>query len=596
MRSENARAPVYLVIVAWLLAVAAALAIKLGDISTLNLPDTDDAQRLVQVRDWLGGQAWGDVDQKRMNPPAGANMHWSRLVDLPVAGIVVALRPIVGAATAEKAAVAMAPLLALLAAMAMACRIGMRLGGAGAATLCVFFLLVCAPLHAYFTPLRIDHHNWQIALLLAIVACLVDPHHRARSGAAAGILAVLTSAIGLEMLPSMAAAGAALVVGWILRAELGRMLAGYGAALGLGTLLLYPAVVPSMHWWTAYCDALSPVYLLAFTLAGAAVPMLVLAFSQAPRRTRAIASTFALAVVAVTPGLVYPQCAAGPLAALDPAFLPVLSQIGEARPLLSLLDDDAGRMIYFGLYPFVGIGAGIWLLHKADQSARFAVTLVLALLVASIALLFVQLRASATANALASVLCATAAAQQLPRVRAIESLLLRLLATAALFVGTTSTATTLIARVVSVAGSRAQQALPRPALAANCSAPATLMSLNDLPPAVIANVLDMGPALLVHTPHRVIAGPYHRNARSILDVLRLWQAGDAEARAILARYGATHVLGCTASAVLMDAADSAPQGLWARLRRGETPAWLEPVSLPAGSPLRLYRVKSQNSP
>jgi hypothetical protein len=50
------------------------------------LGDTDDNMRIMQVRALLHGQGWFDLRQYRMNPPLGANIHWSRLVDLPIAG------------------------------------------------------------------------------------------------------------------------------------------------------------------------------------------------------------------------------------------------------------------------------------------------------------------------------------------------------------------------------------------------------------------------------------------------------------------------------------------------------------------------------
>ena len=46
--------------------------------------DTDDAMRMVQVRDWLAGQGWYDLRALRLDPPAGTLMHWSRVVDLPL--------------------------------------------------------------------------------------------------------------------------------------------------------------------------------------------------------------------------------------------------------------------------------------------------------------------------------------------------------------------------------------------------------------------------------------------------------------------------------------------------------------------------------
>src|ERR1700733_1318490 len=49
------------------------------------ISDTDDATRLVQVHDFLAGQGWFDLTQYRIDPPDGLLMHWSRLVDVPIA-------------------------------------------------------------------------------------------------------------------------------------------------------------------------------------------------------------------------------------------------------------------------------------------------------------------------------------------------------------------------------------------------------------------------------------------------------------------------------------------------------------------------------
>lgn len=54
------------------------------DILTL-LQGPDDFMRLVQIIDWLDGQGWSDMVQRRLNPPDGVSMHWSRLADIPVA-------------------------------------------------------------------------------------------------------------------------------------------------------------------------------------------------------------------------------------------------------------------------------------------------------------------------------------------------------------------------------------------------------------------------------------------------------------------------------------------------------------------------------
>jgi hypothetical protein len=58
--------------------------------------DTDDAMRMVVVRDFLNGQNWYDLVQHRLNTPFGAEIQWSRLIDAPLAGLVLLGRLVAG--------------------------------------------------------------------------------------------------------------------------------------------------------------------------------------------------------------------------------------------------------------------------------------------------------------------------------------------------------------------------------------------------------------------------------------------------------------------------------------------------------------------
>jgi hypothetical protein len=73
-------------------------AINRGVFDALSM---DDAMRLVEVRDLIGGQGWFDVFQYRMDPPSGTSMHWSRLIDAPLAGLILLLKPLLGRHVAE---------------------------------------------------------------------------------------------------------------------------------------------------------------------------------------------------------------------------------------------------------------------------------------------------------------------------------------------------------------------------------------------------------------------------------------------------------------------------------------------------------------
>lgn len=84
------------VILAWVAIAAWYVWQRWAFIHWLSLGDTDDNIRLAQVRAWLNGQGWYDLRQYRLNPPAGFDIHWSRLVDLPIAAMIVLWQPFVG--------------------------------------------------------------------------------------------------------------------------------------------------------------------------------------------------------------------------------------------------------------------------------------------------------------------------------------------------------------------------------------------------------------------------------------------------------------------------------------------------------------------
>jgi len=90
----------WLVVALWLAFCAWFLTNSWANVLSFNLGDTDDNMRLMQVRALLHGQDWYDLRQYRLNPPFGANIHWSHLVDLPIAGLILLLRPFVGGAQA----------------------------------------------------------------------------------------------------------------------------------------------------------------------------------------------------------------------------------------------------------------------------------------------------------------------------------------------------------------------------------------------------------------------------------------------------------------------------------------------------------------
>src|SRR3974390_1013609 len=75
----------------WLGLLLVRVIAALQDPAGLKL-DSDDALRMAEVRDLLAGQSWFDLTQYRMTPPHGVAMHWSRLIDAPLAGMILLFR------------------------------------------------------------------------------------------------------------------------------------------------------------------------------------------------------------------------------------------------------------------------------------------------------------------------------------------------------------------------------------------------------------------------------------------------------------------------------------------------------------------------
>jgi hypothetical protein len=178
---------------------------------------TDDAMRLVQVRDLLAGQGWFDTTQYRLNPPDGVAMHWSRLIDLPIAVLIRAGATVLPQAMAERIATIVWPTALLLIFLAGVVRLARELAGDAAARLALIFAALTAPVLQHFRPGAIDHHNAQLTLLIWSLALIAPAEVRPRVAALAAMLCALSLAIGVEMEPAIAAIAALIVLRWVWR-------------------------------------------------------------------------------------------------------------------------------------------------------------------------------------------------------------------------------------------------------------------------------------------------------------------------------------------------------------------------------------------
>ncbi|HEX8126736.1 MAG TPA: AcrB/AcrD/AcrF family protein [Allosphingosinicella sp.] len=618
------------VLLFWLGTSAFLLWSRWGPINAFALGDTDDNMRIMQVRGLIAGQGWFDLRQYRLNPPFGADIHWSRLVDLPIAGIKLALAPFVGGPAAEKAAVAIAPLLPMGVAMAAVAVAARRLIAPWAFGLAIAILLCGHSVRNQWAPLRIDHHGWQLALLAVAAVSLTDPK-RARGGALLGVATALSLVIGLEMLLYLAMLGGIAVLMWVRDPAEGRRLATYGASLAGGSAMGF-LVFASYANRAPVCDALSPVWLSVMVAGGAiAVGMTLVAprwnarlsgdqdrgtslvkraGASEPVGTAAVPlltkegdgvvvpagrtesgqwpirlALAAAAGAALAAGFVlaWPQCL-GRLEGASPELVELwLGNVREARPLYMHGYSTAIAVAALPAAGLIGYAIMLWV-HRRDRAkiVAWAATAAPALLAAL--LLLWQSRAGPAAQLLA---VPGATALVWPAL-ASRFMLVRVIGTVALF---------LIA-----SGLLPQQILtyfpppPRPGMKvvnkANNLCP-TLWALKPVarvPRGHVLTFVDLGPRLITLTHHDAVAGPYHRNGQDIIDVMRAFRGSPDSARATIERRRIDYVLICPGLSESTVYASQAKNGFYAQLVRGRIPAWLTPVPLPTNSPYRMWRV------
>ncbi|WP_246687070.1 hypothetical protein [Mesorhizobium sp. M3A.F.Ca.ET.201.01.1.1] len=137
--------------------------------------NNDNLLRLVEVRDLLNGQGWFDLHQYRMGPEGGFVMHWSRLVDVPIATLIMAAYALTGSMPlAEAVAQVLWPALLLLATLFFTARAARNFAGGGAVLPSVVIGAAAYNFVGIYWPAALDHHNVQLMLTMASLALLLE--------------------------------------------------------------------------------------------------------------------------------------------------------------------------------------------------------------------------------------------------------------------------------------------------------------------------------------------------------------------------------------------------------------------------------------
>ena len=548
------------------------------------LGDADDAMRMVGAVDLLNGQGWQDHMQYRDNTPYGASMHWSRLVDAPIAALIAIATPFAGA-SAPRVAAMLWPLILMLPMLALSLALVRRLVPDADAVTPLALPVISLVLLIEFIPGRVDHHNVQILLCLVMALCLIAGRERLAGGIIAGLAGATSLAIGMETLPLLAVVTTIFVLLWVADPSRYRLpLAGYGAALGLGTLAhFFIATAPQEYFGTA-CDALSVVYVLPALAGGFALFGGALLATSLPARWQRLAVMLGLgAIVAGTAAALFPHCLKGPYAGVTELMPHYFDDIAEAQPLWVRLSGDPSTSIAFAFSILLTIPITFARVRAERGARRLDWAIILALLAVASAVMVFQIRGARIAAPFALPAAAWLVTVVRQRYLAQGGTLnaLRLVATWLLFAGVAHYAIIITAVAPASASARGPLSVETVGGARlSCVHEAAYAKLAALPKGRVILPFRLGPHVMASTPHAVVGSGFHRNTRGMLDTEAFFAGDEATARRIAEERGIDYVVLCP----------SVPEyDLPVGPALGQQWAWLTPLSAP-GDVLQIYRV------
>ena len=572
----------------WLVLVVLLLITSSQQIATVRFNDPDDALRLMEVRDLLAGQSWFDLHQYRVAAPAGVPMHWSRLVDIPLAGMILILRPLLGAALAEMVTMVAVPLLTLLAALLLVGRLAAKFFDTETAGIACLVTATATPLVLQMTPMRIDHHGWQIVLALAALNGLAA-RDAVRGGLVVGMALAASLAISIEGLPITAVFLGVLALRGLLSSDAARFsgLASASAALALTSIAVFFGT-RGVGDLATHCDQISPIHMALFGVVALGCGALV---AINPRRwpvAVGMLGATAVATLALYLG-VAPQCRGGAFVVLDPMIKFYWYQnIAEGMPFWHSPLPAAIELV--GV-PLVGLFALalLWRDAATEQERNWwrdhALVLAGAMLIGA-----VLARASATACGIAAVPTAALVLRMIVALRTVPPLRRAAGYLALVLLLMPPLPAIAWARLTALrTGSKEIAGVPT---LSKCRYREAARGLNQLPVTDMFLPLDIGPDILVRTQQRAVATGHHRGAEGMKDVMTAFLATPDEAHAIITRRHATLIAVCPDTAEPGNYIYYAPNGFMAHLLHGPTPPWLEKVNVAPDSHLLFWRVKT----
>lgn len=551
--------------------------------------DNDDIMRLVEVRDFLGGQGWFDMMQYRLGLDGGTLMHWSRFIDLPIASLIAFFRLFLSPESAEAAALTVWPLMLVLPLMAFMGLAGRRVAGVEGMHFSLILTTLFVLTSRRFSPGSIDHDNVQLGLVALSAAMLADESYRPRNFAIAAIALAIALGIGAETTPFVAVACMAVAGLWAWDGELFAPAArAFALTLTIAVSAAFFALVPPHLYSTVTCDNLSLGFYGITSVGGVGLLLSALFASRLSRPWRMVVLAANGTAVFATTLVIAPQCLRNPLADLDPMLIQLwLSKVSEAQSIFSVAQRQPETLGAFYATSLMAIVLCIVRILRGERARLHAV--LMALVAVNWIITLVQVRGAEFANLLAilplAILLAELRRVSVANTRNVRAALLYIVATLLAVPAVWAVGGELVKNGVTKSFAAA------PDEAKNCYSKQAFAPIAGLAPGVIAAPSNMGSPLLRFTPHRTLSGPYHRDPDGMLTELHIGLAEPKEAEAFLRGAHVTLLAFCPGDPQVQEVVELKPEGLYAQLGKGHVPAYLEAIPAAGKSDVQFFRFK-----
>ena len=548
----------------------------------------DAYMRVLRVMELGSGGAWYDPISERSNAPFGEVLHWTRPLDLLLLLGGALGAPLAGFDDALFVwATVIGPTLHIVTIVVLlwACQPLFSRNGFDQAGIMLLGLLFAVQffISFQFAVGRPDHHGlntllfiWQMgfAFRLSQADCSKRLPIWAALAATVGLWISIEGVLGTVMILG------ALAIAWIAHGgDYLRRICWFLLTLSAGLLLVLLLERPPGDLLALEYDRLSVVHLALFGLFSLSVLAVLALPGLAGGPIRRFCLTAAATILTLTVMFLWlPDFHRGPMAAMDPLVYEVwFRNNAEVSPVLKF--DDLYRtgpkfIAHLGLV-LLALPAVLWLILRHTGESRRHWLILGIFLAAGTALALREARWMGYPQ----VLC-------LPPCIALLQTLFRRFAGPGIGRAAVRVVTVIIlATGPLIGGSLLRQALPVPKRAAPCELSEISRFLADNYAErrqTLLNFIYSGPELLYHTPHFVIATPYHRNTAGIVDTINFLRGrNDRAAQSVIEKRQIDLVLICPgdpeADNYRLD--DGAPT-LLMRLEADQPPPWLMAVPLP----------------